>query len=219
MTVTWSHSALNAFETCPKRYQLTRVTKQAAELPNDATIWGNKVHKGLEEYAKRKTPLPEEISHFKRYVDKIQSYKGKQIVEEKIALTKSLRPTTWMAKDVWVRGVIDIGVIGSDTAFLLDWKTGKYRPDNNQLMLFAALAFATYPWIKNVVTGFVWLTAKKFDKEKFSKEQVTDLWGEFHPRVERLEEAYKQDKWIAKPSGLCRKWCPVGKSLCEFCGD
>ena len=56
-------------------------------------------------------------------------------------------------EDVWVRGVIDIGVIGSDTAYLLDWKTGKHRPDSDQLKLFAALAFAIYPWISNVVTG------------------------------------------------------------------
>ena len=135
-----------------------------------------------------------------------------------MALNKNFRPTKWMAKDVWVRGIIDLGVIGSKKALLLDWKTGKHRPDSNQLMLFAAFAFAYYPWLEHVTTGFIWLKDSKFDKQEFTKDQVTDIWNEFIPRVQRIEAAYDKDKWIAKPSGLCKNWCPVGKKLCEFCG-
>ena len=215
----WSYSALTAYETCPKRFQLTRVTKQVFEPQTEATLWGNKVHKALELFAKGEKPLPPELQAYERYVRKIQSYEGKRVVEEKIALDSSLRPTTWMAKNVWVRGIIDIGVVGSETAYLLDWKTGKRKPDSDQLQLFAALAFAIYPWIDNVVTGFIWLKENKFDKEKFTREQITDIWGGFLPRLNRLATSYEQDKWLPKPSGLCRNWCPVGRNLCEFCGE
>lgn len=215
----WSYSALTAYETCPKRFQLTRVTKQVFEPQTEATLWGNKVHKALELFAKGEKPLPPELQAYERYVRKIQSYEGKRVVEEKIALDSSLRPTTWMAKNVWVRGIIDIGVVGSETAYLLDWKTGKRKPDSDQLQLFAALAFAIYPWIDNVVTGFIWLKENKFDKEKFTREQITDIWGGFLPRLNRLAASYEQDKWLPKPSGLCRNWCPVGRKLCEFCGE
>ena len=34
LTNPWSYSALTAYETCPKRYQLTRVTKQVIEAQN-----------------------------------------------------------------------------------------------------------------------------------------------------------------------------------------
>lgn len=214
----WSYSALTAFETCPRRYQLTRVTKEVVEKQTEATLWGNKVHKALELFAKGKQPLPPDFKAYEKYVRKIQSYEGKRVVEEKIALTSSFRPTTWFAKDVWVRGIIDIGVVGSDTAYLLDWKTGKRKPDSDQLKLFAALAFAHYPWIDKVVTGFIWLKDAKFDKGTFTREQLPEIWNEFLPRVTRLELAYKDDKWVAKPSGLCKNWCPVGKRLCEFCG-
>ena len=44
----WSYSALTSYETCPKRYQLTRVTKQVTEPQTEATRWGNEVHKALE---------------------------------------------------------------------------------------------------------------------------------------------------------------------------
>ena len=214
----WSYSALTAFETCPKRFQLTRVTKQVVEPQTQATLWGNKVHKALERFAKGDAPLPPDLQAYEKYVRKIQSLEGKRIVEERVALDSKLRPTKWMAKDVWVRGIIDIGVVGSETAYVLDWKTGKHRPDSDQLKLFAALTFALYPWVEKVVTGFIWLKVNKFDKEVFTREQLPTIWNEFAPRLERLALAHDNDKWMPNPSGLCKNWCPVGRNLCEFCG-
>lgn len=214
----WSYSALTAYETCPRRFQLTRVTKQVVEPQTEATIWGNKVHKALELFAKGEKPLPPDLQKYERYVKKILSYEGKRVVEERIALDKNFRPTKWMAKDVWVRGIIDIGVVGSEKAYLLDWKTGKRRPDSNQLKLFAALAFAIYPWVDKVTTGFIWLKSAEFDKEVFTRDQLPEIWDEFFPRLDRLAISYRDDKWTPKPSGLCKNWCPVGRQLCEFCG-
>lgn len=219
LTKPWSYSALTAFETCPRRFELTRVTKQVAEPQTEATLWGNKVHKALELYAKGSKPLPQDMERYGRYVKKIMAYEGKRVIEERVALNKNLRPTTWMAKDVWVRGVIDIGVVGSERAYLLDWKTGKHKPDSDQLKLFAALAFAMYPWVDSVVTGFIWLKENKFDKELFTRAQLPEIWAEFLPRLSRVARAYDENKWTPKPSGLCRNWCPVGKKLCEFCGE
>lgn len=215
----WSYSALTAFETCPKRFQLTRVTREVKEPQTEATMWGNKVHKSLELYAKSKTALPKDIERYGRYVDKLLTYEGKRVIEERVALDKDLRPTTWMAKNVWVRGVVDIGVVGSEKGYFLDWKTGKHKPDHDQLKLFAALGFAMYPWVDTIVTGFVWLKVGKFDKEVFTREQLPKIWAEFLPRLSRMAAAYDKDKWTPKPSGLCRNWCPVGKKLCEFCGE
>lgn len=219
LTKPWSYSALTAFETCPRRFQLTRVTKQVTEPQTEATIWGNKVHKALELYAKGTQPLPPDMKKYERYVNKIMSYEGKRVIEERVALDRNLRPTKWMAKDVWVRGIIDIGVVGSERAYLLDWKTGKRKPDSDQMKLFAALAFAMYPWVDIVVTGFIWLKEHKFDKQLLTREQLPEIWSEFLPRLSRVARAYSEDKWTPKPSGLCRNWCPVGKKLCEFCGE
>lgn len=158
------------------------------------------------------------MEQYGRYVTKLQSREGKRVVEQKVALDKNLHQTTWMAKNVWVRGVIDIGVVGSERAYFLDWKTGKYKPDSDQLKLFAALGFAMYPWVDSIVTGFVWLKDEKFSKQVFTREQSMEIWGEFYPRLSRMARAYSEDKWVPKPSGLCRNWCPVGQKLCEFCG-
>ena len=214
----WSYTALTAFETCPRRYQLTRVSKEAVESQTDATIWGNKVHTALENFAKGKAPLPPELEQYQPYVTKILEREGKRLIEQKMCIDKNFRPTEWMSKTAWCRGIVDIGVVGTEKAYLLDYKTGKRKVDTNQLQLFAALAFAHYPWIEKVVTGFIWLKEGKFDRETFTREQLPEIWNEFLPRVKRVELAYEQDKWPAKPSGLCRNWCPVGKALCDYCG-
>ena len=218
LTKPWSYSALTSYETCPRRYELTRVTRKVKEPQTEATLWGNEVHKALELFAKGEKPLPPELKQYERYVTKILSYEGKRVIEERIALDKNFRPTTWMAKDVWVRGIIDIGVVGSEKAYLLDWKTGKRKPDMDQLKLFAALAFAIYPWIDKVTTGFIWLKTKEFDKEVVTREQLPEIWNTFMPRLERLAVSYEENKWTPKPSGLCKNWCPVGRTNCEFCG-
>jgi len=217
-TKSWSYSALTAFETCPRRYQVTRVTKEVHEKQHEASIWGNKVHKHLEDYANKKGPLPEDIKQYGKYVDKIFTYEGKRVVEQRMAINNNFHPVKWMAKDVWCRGIVDIGVVGSDTAYLLDWKTGKRKVDSDQLKLFAALAFTHYPWVDKIVCGFIWLKVGKFDKEVYTRDQMAEIWSEFLPRTERLEIAFRDDKWPAKPSGLCRNWCPVGQKLCDFCG-
>lgn len=214
----WSYSALSSFETCPRRYYFTKVSKQVMEPQTEATMWGNKVHSALEKYAKREAALPEQMEKWGPYVDKIMSREGKPVIEQKMAINSSFHPTKWFAKDVWCRGIIDIGKVGERKAWLYDWKTGKHDPTTDQLKLFAGMAFAHFPWIEEVTTGFIWLKVGKFDKENFTRDQVQDIWAEFLPRTERLDVAFNENKWVPRPSGLCKKWCPVGRTLCEYCG-
>lgn len=216
--VTWSYSALNAYETCPHRYNLCRVTKKVVEPQNSASIEGNRTHKSMEMAALGKVALPKHLKKYQKYIDGIFRYEGKRVVEVRMAVDKNFRPCTWMAKEVWCRGIVDIGVIGSKTAIVMDWKTGKRKPDSDQLKLFAAMVFAHYPWVEKVLTGFIWMKFGTIDQATFYKKDVPDIWNEFIPRVGRIERSMAQDKWLAKPSGLCREWCPVGRNLCEFCG-
>lgn len=96
--------------------------------------------------------------------------------------------------------------------------TGKAKPESSQLKLSAAFVFHTRPYVQKVSTSFVWLKENTTTKETFTRDQLPDIWQEFLPRVRRLEIAFQDDKWEAKPSGLCKSWCPVGKALCEHCG-
>jgi hypothetical protein len=214
----WSYSSLTAFETCPRRFKLTRITKQVQESQTEATLHGNEVHKALENHLKNTKPLPDKYKEYLPLVDRVKATPGKQLVEFKFALTQAFKPTEFFAKDAWCRGVIDVGVVSPKAAVILDWKTGKPKDDHDQLKLFAAVAFAAYPFINTCRTGYVWLAHNKLDCKTFQKADVAGIWQEFLPRVIRITKAAENDNFPPKPSGLCTKWCPVTNDLCEFSG-
>lgn len=216
--VAWSYSALTSFETCPRRYYLTKVTKQVVEPPTEATTWGNSVHKALELRLTQRKPLPDGMQQFEPFVVSIVGKGGKIEAETRLALTRNLVPTSFFAKDVWVRGITDVTVEKNGKLFVGDWKTGKPDPDSAQLRLSAAMVMAQKPHINMVVNAFVWLKTGEITAQQFTRVNIPEIWQEFAPRVRRLEIAYEENKFPPKPSGLCRKWCPVGKALCEHCG-
>jgi hypothetical protein len=214
----WSYSSLTAFETCPKRYYLTRVSKEVTEPPTEATTHGNNVHKALEDRLKSKKPLSKSMDHYEKYCAKIESVPGTVYAEQKIALNNKFEQTGWVSGDCWVRMILDVTIDSGDKAVTLDWKTGKAKPESKQLALCAAGVMHTRPKVNEVRTGFIWLKDDKMTTETYTRDQLPEIWQEFVPRVKRLGYAYEENKWEAKPSGLCRAWCPVGKALCSFCG-
>lgn len=215
----WSYSSLTSFETCPLRHCLIRVRKEVTEEPSDAIVWGNEVHKALELRIADGKELPKSMAHFESMIQTILNKPATQVLTEKqLAVTREFKPTDWWGKDAWCRGIVDLTVANGETATLLDWKTGKVKPDSDQLKLFAALTMAHMPEVNKVKTVFVWLKHNKLTSEVFTREDLPEIWQTFAPRVRRLELAFEQDKWPARPSGLCRAWCPVGRARCEHCG-
>ena len=218
--VAWSYSSLTAFETCPKRYYLTKISKQAYEPQSEAMKWGNDVHKALEHRLVKNAPLPETMQQFEAIAATVANKaKGKKLeAESKMALTASFKGTTWFAKDVWVRGITDFTIGTKDKVFIGDWKTGKPTPESAQLKLTAAMTMHMKPYVNEVINAFVWLKTGTVTAEKFTRDDIPAIWQEFMPRVARLEHAIEEEKFPARPSGLCRAWCPVGKALCDHCG-
>ena len=215
----WSYSSLTAFETCPKKYYHLRIAKDVLDPPGEAAVWGQTVHKHLEEFVRDGTILPKSLSYLTGIVSLIANKPGDKLVEAQMAITPGYSPTNWFDKQAWCRGIVDVGIVRDDRAVLLDYKTGKRKPDIDQLQLFAGLVFSHYPAVNSVRTGFLWLKEGRMDSDVFKREQVSDIWKTFIPRVRRMEIAYEEDKWPAKPSGLCRAWCSVGKDRCQFCGQ
>jgi hypothetical protein len=213
----WSHTSLTAFETCPKQYFHTKVKKDVKPDFGEAAQWGQRVHKLLEDRLTVGTALPDYLKHCEPIVQDILSRDGQLLVEEKVALDVNLQPVTFFDKNAWCRGVIDVGKINERNGVLIDWKTGKRKPENDQMKLFAAFSFAKYPWVQKITTAFVWLKDNKLDKQVFTRNQdVPAIWAETMPRVQRLDNAYQRDSWPAKPNGLCKAYCPV--RACEHNG-
>ncbi len=214
----WSFSSLTSFETCPKRYYHIKVAKDVLDVPGDAAVWGSEVHTKLEARVRDGTSLPVSIRQYEPLAAVISNSPGQKLVEYQLAVDKALTPVDWGSASAWCRGIVDVGVLGNKKALLADWKTGKRKPESDQLQLFAGLAFAHFPNLEVVQTAFVWLKEGKIDRKVFTKSDIPAIWQTFTPRVIRLERAYSDGKFPPKPSGLCSKWCPVPKSKCEFSG-
>lgn len=212
----WSYSSLTKYETCPKQYFLVRVSKEAKDVQGEAAIWGDRVHKAIEQRILNKKPLPEGMQQWERVVSKFDQPKGRLFTETQFALTRNLTTCKWTAPDCWVRGIVDIGVDSGERALALDWKTGKVKDDMDQLRLFAGLIMQAYPYVQTVKTGYVWLNHNKLTKETFTRDDLPSIWEGFIIRSERLRTAYENNKWPARPSGLCKGWCPATRTMCEF---
>lgn len=214
----WSYSSLSSYATCPKRFFLTRISKQVSEKQTEATIHGNQVHKALELYVGGQQPLPEKYEEYRPVADKLKAAPGKKLLEYKFGITKGLKETTFFGKDVWCRGVLDVCIVKPDQVTILDYKTGKRKLDADQLRLFAGAAMCLWPFAEVVKTGYIWLQTGQMDTETFTPADKPEIFQDFAARVHRLETSERNDDWPARPSGLCKMWCPVGRALCEHCG-
>ena len=105
-------------------------------------------------------------------------------------------------------------IIKGDKAIVIDWKTGKRRPDFMQLELFALQVFKHYPNIKKVKSTFVWLKENKTDTETYTTKDTSVMWQNILNRIERINQSCKTNNFPARPSGLCR-WCPA-QHICEY---
>lgn len=215
----WSFSSLDKFETCPERFHHTNVLKDVSDPPGAEAQFGTSVHQALETRLVTGNPITGTFAVYDPYAAKVASLVkpgGILKAEQKLALTEDLKPTTFFAKNVWFRGVIDFSVTNGSTCLVGDWKTGKRKANSQQLELCAAAVAATDPNVETIKTLFVWLKDKTTDLAVLTRNQAELVWDKFRPRVARLDEAYQTDTWPAKPSGLCRKYCPV--KSCKHCG-
>lgn len=206
---------MNVFFTCPRQYYLQYVKKVIPYTETDATRYGTRVHEALELYGRDGKPVPEDCQPFTKYVDKLLGLGGEAFFEQQFALTRNLEPCGFDDSSAWCRGVVDIGVIAGDKGIAADYKTGKVRPDSDQLKLFAGFLFQHYP-VQKVKTTYIWLAHEKMTSETYQKEDAPDIWKHFITKAEKIERSYDKDKWLPKTSGLCRGWCGAGREHCEF---
>lgn len=211
--VAWSYSALTAYETCPKKFWHFRIKKDFKDVGNETSDYGTHVHKSIQNYLSKNTKLPLDLVHMQPTVDKYK-HSGFKLggVELQLAIDSNYEPTGWFDKDVYCRAIIDAAFISDKLALLVDWKTGKIKPDEEatQLSLAACLYMLHDPTVQNVAMRYVWLAHKgRTTNFSLTRADMPAVWNQLAPRVRRYQEAHKRDEFPAQPSGLCRKYCPI----------
>jgi hypothetical protein len=217
----WSFSALNSFKTCPHQFAEVKVYKRFEEEQGEAAAWGNFLHKELEKWVAAGITPHENVRPYMEHVQQAIMWMGGIVsrnsqtdsvltfAEYRMSLNAKLRPCDWNAVDVWLRGIADVLKINGNEAWVIDWKTGKVKPDSRQLRLFAVLVFYHFPKVINCHVSFEWLQFGKNTRETINIMDVPSIWQEFLPDLLQYREAFKTETWQKRPSGLCKNYCPV----------
>ena len=206
---TWSFSSLKEYINCPKQYQEVKVLKNYQKEMTQQILYGNQVHKALENYIKDGEPLAENYKRFAPLMDSLKEIPGEFHPELRMALNFDKKACKWGAEDCWVRGIVDFLVVDGEDAFIVDYKTGSNKyADPKQLKLMALMVFEHFPEVRNVKAGLMFVMNNSFITEEYVRDTKNELWDAFTPDLARLTHSYENDVWQANPTGLCG-WCPV----------
>lgn len=206
----WSYSALGRYENCPKQYFHINLKKDVKDEYGDseAGAEGNAIHAALFRRVINGDPLPLAFRMYEGLAARLAATPGEKHGEQKLALNRDFEPTEFFASDVYLRVIIDLAIVQGTHAIVIDYKTGKVKPDFTQLSMSAAVLSQYMPELKTFDLAFFWLKHKNISRELYTKHDFKKVWSELLPRASRLELAIKTTDFPAKPSGLCR-YCPV----------
>jgi len=209
----WSFSKAKAFEQCPKQFYHEKILQEYPFVETEAIRYGNAFHTAAEEYIRDGTPLPKMFDYAQAMLDSLNAKKGAKLCEEKLGVTKNLLPCGFYDKEVWYRGIADLLIINEEDglAWVIDYKTGKSAKyaDKGQLELMALLVFAHYPKITHVRAGLLFVVSNDLVKDSYADSDAGMLWTKWTNIYSIMQTAAKRNVWNARPSGLCKRHCPV----------
>lgn len=216
MKLAHSYSSIKLYENCPLRYFRQRVVKDVVDEGGEASKHGERIHKFLEDRLRDNAELPQDMARYEKLCQSVEklSTGGELHIEKELVLTENLTPTGWWDADAWLRSKLDVLVIKGTTAVVMDWKTGKRRPDFFQMELFAAQVFKHFPEVQTCKTTLVWLKEMAMDTETYERKQTNELWAKALGKISSIYKSLDHDNWPAKPSGLCR-YCPA-RHDCDY---
>lgn len=209
----WSFSSLKGFLTCAKQYYHLRVAKDYVSAPTSATTYGTEFHTACENYVRDGTALELRFAYVKPVLDALRKIDGERLCEHKMALNQKLEPCTFFDKDCFLRGIADLIILKREkgVAYYVDYKTGKSSAyaDTGQLEIMAMMIFAEFPEIKKVKGMLLFVVPGHKVEATYMRKDRKQLWASWLGKYGQLQSAMETGVWNARPSGLCRQYCPV----------
>ena len=209
----WSFSRIKSFEQCPKKFYHLKIVKDYSESETDAMRYGTELHLAAEEYVRDGKPLPPYFDFIADVLDALMKKEGERLCEYEMGLTENLEPCGFKDENVWYRGIADLIILdrAHKKAWIIDYKSGKSAKyaDKGQLELMALAVFKHFPEIETVKAGLLFVVADDLIKDTYTRADEGTLWKKWLADYHSMEEAFNNDVWNARPSGLCRRHCSI----------
>lgn len=212
-----SHSGLELFELCPRKFEGQYITKAYPYKEDEKAMWGKDAHKALEKNTLYGQPLGERFKELQWVADKTNALPGKHLAETRFGIRKDLSPCDFFDKDVYYRGQGDFIADCGKRVLCLDYKTGKKKNGGLDLERMALLIFCHFPEAEEVLTAFIWLANRgSFSPARYTRADVPEIWERLLESATTVEWAQQNNRFPARENFLCRAWCPV--TDCVFNG-
>lgn len=220
---TWSYSKLKNYETCPRRHFEVDLLKSYPDETTPELDRGDRLHKAMHDRVTKKTPLPIEFMYMEKWAEKLTTVMHPDQTiqcELKLAITNYKKPCAFFDKWVWLRSAIDYLIMVPDKdgfyVSIVDYKTGKPKDDDTQLIVNALVVFANYPEVQTVRSSFLWTEYSDTRYFLMYRRDIPSSWRAIEPRVSKYEAACIAQQFPPNKCGLCRSYCPV--VTCEHNG-
>jgi len=202
-----SPSSIADFEGCPKRWHEVKILKKYPFVQTESLTYGNDVHEKLEHYTKFQTPLPEHLEYVAPVIDALREGGYVLVAELELGITKDWDPCGFWDKNCFLRGKVDLVAVNQKQAILIDWKTGKRKPDPFQLQIYGAILYQLLS-LERVDAGFAWLKTQESDAYSITAENFPEIVTDIMQRTDKMRQMYEQQDFPARTSPLCC-WCPA----------
>lgn len=220
----WSYSRLAEWEECALRAKYKHLDKLPTK-GSPAMERGSAIGSMAETYAKgERRVLPKELAQFKDgFKDlkaRFKSQKEPIVVEEMWGISAAWKSVAWNDwNNCWARVKMDVAYVEGDTAYPIDHKTGKYRPETvgvyeSQLELYSMGSLIAWPQV-NVVKPRLWFLDQGITHEGppgapmvITRKDLPKLQKKWEKRVKPmlLDATFKPN-----PGNACR-WCDFTKA-------
>ena len=237
-----SWTRISDYQTCPFMWKTMHIDKKAKE-DNPIMSVGRAVHKAIAIYNQH--CLDNQVEHDFPYWEKayVQALKEEHLdpesyeqvktmtrayaeshdidmdsavgAEEKIALTRELKQTEWMADDAWFRLIIDYLQVKGTMAKITDYKAGwLLTTPKMQLKIYAWAVKKIYPQVTDFEMVIDYVRHEHQESFNLTEEDIAGIEEEIMIITEQIEtaEKYKPRIGIACTYCSCWRWCPAMKA-------
>jgi hypothetical protein len=244
MITSWSPSRLASYTECPKKAGLEfdkvcpvcfhgtlkgwapqTCTKCGGSPPSSPVLdRGTRLHLACEDYLTGKEQtLSDELKPVKKWLMPLRTgfRKSQVLVERQVAVDCDWKPVEWFDRRAWLRCKIDVlDCRKAKTWAVVDWKTGKYKPDGEygeQLALYATIILSAFPQPQSVAPSLVFIDAGKgVEHGAVARKDLKEMQNRW---ADRTMAMLNDTVFAPRPSYACR-WCPWSKAkgspLCPF---
>jgi PD-(D/E)XK nuclease superfamily protein len=214
--IPWSPSGLDTFVSCPHQFHEVRILRNFQQEQSEEQHWGEHVHKKFQERQEQRLGLPQDLQMHEPFMRRLEEISGHFKTEQWMALDTKFKPCHQFDKECFFRGICDYVKVDEDTrsGTICDYKTGKVNEKWKQLAIYAIHTFINFPFLDMIEAMFYWTQTQGVTSRVWTRIEIdTVLWPMLIPDLKQYKQAFKDDVWQKRPSGLCHGWCPV--SSCE----